>query len=161
MPRVATDAVARILERMELQALRRNTHALAPREEPRPVHGDEVRHRAPEPHVPMQPEAAVHGVDHPDAPIGKLTPFEAQGVGVPRQRDAWRVRRASSAHWQVTRPSALAGGTAATLPEKYAQVSGNDCGWVALADHPPRVAFTMVRTTPADAVNLRFIVSEA
>ena len=65
MPRVATLPGARILERLELQASGGQSRFRPVGEQERTVGGYQVRHRPPFPEMPVQPEAAVHGVDHP------------------------------------------------------------------------------------------------
>jgi len=69
MPCVASDAGARILQRLELQTLRSNAdHGTVP-EQKRLICRDEVGERPPFPDVPVKPEPTVHRVDHPIAPL--------------------------------------------------------------------------------------------
>ncbi len=148
MPCVATDAIARILQWMELEPRRRQPDALPPSDEPLAIDRDEVRHAPTEPDMSMQPEAAAHRVDHAGATLPELLPFEEERSGVLRWRN--RTRRCRVVHWQATTPSDVAGGGGAIVPEKSAQVSGYDCGCVAIADHPPLVAPVIVSTTPRE-----------
>lgn len=67
MPGLATSAGARILERFVLQSLVRQSVATPVREQALAISGNEVRHGAPEPDVPMEPESTVHRVNHPVA----------------------------------------------------------------------------------------------
>jgi hypothetical protein len=64
MPSIAADPGTRILERLELKSLGRNSDAASVGEEARSVSRDEVRERSSLPHVAMEPEAAIDGVDH-------------------------------------------------------------------------------------------------
>jgi hypothetical protein len=75
MPCLVALSGAGILERMVLEPLGRQSYAITPRKEPLAVGRDQVRHRPTEPHVSMQPETAVHGVDHSVATTGKLLPL--------------------------------------------------------------------------------------
>lgn len=76
-----------------------------------------------EPKVPVQPEAAVHRVDHAGAAIAELEPVECERLRVPGRRYCARLI-GRVAHWQETTPSMVAGGVGAMLPEKSAQVNG-------------------------------------
>lgn len=87
MPGIAALAAARILERVILQSLGGNADARTPREETGAVRGHEMGHPSPEPNVPMQPETAVHRVDHSVAASGELHPLALQCVHIPRRRD--------------------------------------------------------------------------
>jgi len=64
MPGVASDAGSRVLEGFELESLRGNSDATPVGEQPFSVRRNEVRERPPLPHMAMQPEAAIHRVDH-------------------------------------------------------------------------------------------------
>lgn len=152
MPRIAALTAARVLERMILQPFGGNADARTPGQEPLTIHGDQVRHRAPKPHVAVQPEPAVHCVQHSLATRAELLPFQEQCGGIFRW---WRrnARRVAPPHWQPTTPSAVAGGGGEdTKPENIAQTSGKDCGCVARADQPPLVASMIVTTTPLEVV---------
>jgi hypothetical protein len=72
VPGVSTNAAARILERFELERFGGDAHTPAIGEEQCSVRGDEVRHGPPLPYVSMEPQTAIHGVDHPIAPGAKL-----------------------------------------------------------------------------------------
>ena len=76
MPRVPPEPCARVLERLELQALLGEADSPAILEQPRAVGGDEMCHATPLPHVAVEPEAAVHGVDHP---VAALLEFAVRG----------------------------------------------------------------------------------
>ena len=76
MPSLSTGRIAWVFERMILQSIRRQAHARAPREQPRPVRGDEMGEASAEPEMSMQPETAVHRVDHPIASRAELLPVE-------------------------------------------------------------------------------------
>lgn len=64
MPGVATDAGTRVLERLELESFGGNADSASVGEEALSVGRDEVRQEPSLPHVAMEPEAAIHGVDH-------------------------------------------------------------------------------------------------
>jgi hypothetical protein len=64
MPCVAADAGARILEWLVLQASGGEPHGAPVLEEELAVRGNEMRHPLAPPDVAVQPEAAVHRVDH-------------------------------------------------------------------------------------------------
>jgi hypothetical protein len=64
MPGVATNAGTRILEGLELEALGGNSGSASVGEEALSVGRDEMRQEPSLPDVPMEPEAALHGVDH-------------------------------------------------------------------------------------------------
>ena len=75
-----------------------------------------MRHRAPIPHVAMEPEPAGHGIDHSFSPFLELAP---------RGREAILL---AATYWQPMRPSTVAGGVGATLPKKMPHVSGYAAG---------------------------------
>lgn len=159
MPCVTPNAVAGILERMVLQVRVGETHAASPHEQPLAVGGNEVGEATTEPQVPVEPESAAHRVDHALAPITELLPVEHQRRGVLRRRDLRARRHRRPAHWQVTTPSMVAGAAGAMFPENSAHVSGYDRGCVAMADHPPTVASTIVISTPGELENRSAVVS--
>lgn len=72
MPCVAARRASRIFQWLELQALERNADRKAVLDEKGFVRGYEVSHRTTSPHVAMQPQPAVHGVDHPVAAFREL-----------------------------------------------------------------------------------------
>ena len=67
MPGVASFASPWVFEGFVLEALRRETGEGSVLEEPGLVGGYEVRHVSSLPPMAMQPQAALHGVDHPFA----------------------------------------------------------------------------------------------
>ena len=75
MPRLASDAVAWILEWVVLQLAVGNADESPPREQALSVARHEVREWLAIPDVSMEPETTAHGVDHPVATITKLDPF--------------------------------------------------------------------------------------
>lgn len=68
MPRVTANSRAGILEWLELEACGWNAYRRAEVEKTFAVRRYEMRHRPPLPDVPMQPETAIHGVNHSFAP---------------------------------------------------------------------------------------------
>lgn len=89
MPRLASDAVARILQWVVLQLAIGDANASSPRKQSFPVARHEVRERLAVPDVSMEPEATAHCVDHPFATIAELDPFGLKRRTVFRGRD-WR-----------------------------------------------------------------------
>lgn len=151
MPGLSPLIRAWILERMILQASSGNSHARSPIEKALTIGGDEVRHATTKPNVAVQPKPPIHCVDHSLPAQCELLPFVHQGRKIAGRRNGGHARFARQ--WQVTTPSGSPGNGGVVLdPEKTEQVSGNDCGWVALADQPPFVAAMMVSTTPRDVV---------
>jgi hypothetical protein len=75
MPRRPTQASPRIFERLVLEArLRDADHGAIPQER-RPIRRHQMRHLTAFPHMTVQPEAAVHRVNHPfpsgaELPVG-------------------------------------------------------------------------------------------
>ena len=109
MPSVATRAVAGVAgvaQWLELQAVGVEPHLEAEDHQEPTVTGNQVRHGAPHPHVPVQPEPALHRVRESVTALFELAPsghnFRDDGRG---------------AYWQPISPSTVAGGTAATLPK--------------------------------------------
>ena len=100
MPRLASDAVARILERVMLQTTTGDTDASPPREQTLQVARHEVRERFAVPEVSMEPEAAAHGVDHPFAAVAELDPIGLERRTILRWRE-WREWR----EWRTTGPA--------------------------------------------------------
>jgi len=72
MPGIAADTRAGILEWLELQAVGSDAHDSTVFEQQRLIGRDEVRHPATLPQMPVQPEAAIHGVDHPVTAVTEL-----------------------------------------------------------------------------------------
>ena len=64
MPGISPEPSPRILQWLELQTIRGYAYAFAIGKEKLPVCRYEVRHRPAFPHVSMQPEAAIHRVNH-------------------------------------------------------------------------------------------------
>jgi len=64
MPRVAPLARPWIFQRMKLEASFSESYALAVGDEFCTIRGYDVRHPPTLPHMPMQPEATFHSVDH-------------------------------------------------------------------------------------------------
>ena len=108
-------------------------------------------HRPAKPGVPVQPESAVHCVDHAIATVRELPPWR-------RPADVG-LAHAACCYWQPINPSIVAGASGETLPANIAQVSGYDAGCVARADHPDAVAATMSIVTPGEVVKLRRVLS--
>jgi hypothetical protein len=65
VPRFATLARAWILERFVLQASKGKTHRASIFDQALAIGGDQVRHGATLPDMAMEPQAAIHRVDHP------------------------------------------------------------------------------------------------
>lgn len=72
MPRRAPLSGPRILERLVLETPRRKARPRAVGEQLLPIRADEMRQQLSLPAMPVQPQSAVHGVDHPVAPTGEL-----------------------------------------------------------------------------------------
>lgn len=72
MPCIAPYARARVLQRLELQPIGGNANSSAIREETLAIGRYQMRHGAPLPHMSMEPEAAIHGVNHSLSPRPKL-----------------------------------------------------------------------------------------
>jgi hypothetical protein len=81
MPGVAPLAGARILQRLSLQALVRQTHTATIREQSIAIGGHEMCHTAAKPDMAVEPESAVHRVDHSIAAAREL-PRETVSGGV-------------------------------------------------------------------------------
>src|SRR5690242_16250514 len=64
VPRVPADAGARIFQRLELEPAFRQPHVMSIPEQSLTIRGDQMRHRSSLPDVAVQPEPAVHRVDH-------------------------------------------------------------------------------------------------
>ena len=128
MPGITTDAGARILEGLELKSLGRYSGAASVGEESLPVRGNQVRQRPSLPHMPMEPEAAIHGKDHPIAPRPEFAKWNLirWSTDVVRQGRSLDVadrltRHAASplarrAQLQAIEPSTVAGATEVTDP---------------------------------------------
>jgi hypothetical protein len=65
-------AASRILERLVLQSVLRKSHLSTIGEKALAVGRDEMRHQAPSPHMAMQPEPALHSMNHPLPPFLEL-----------------------------------------------------------------------------------------
>ena len=64
MPSIPAFAGSRILQRLELKTMGRDAHFGAVVEQPLFVGRDEMRHAPAFPHVAVQPETAIHRVNH-------------------------------------------------------------------------------------------------
>src|SRR4029079_11075533 len=64
VPGIATDARARVLERLELQPVGRDSDQTPVSEKTLSVSRYEMSERASLPHMAVQPETALHRVDH-------------------------------------------------------------------------------------------------
>ena len=80
MPGIAALACTRVLEGLELEPGRGNTNVAAVREQQLLIRRHEVGHRAAFPHVPVHPQAAIHGVDHPIPAEEELAVFRGLGT---------------------------------------------------------------------------------
>lgn len=67
MPRIATYARSRILQRLELETGLPEADPRAESEQSLTIGRHEVRHLAPFPDVAVQPQTAIHRVNHPRA----------------------------------------------------------------------------------------------
>ena len=127
MPGVASDPRSRILEGFELESLGGNSDAASIREEALSVSRHEVREPPSFPEVSMEPEPAIHGVDHsvatePEFAKGRLV----RSVEIPRRPRVMgaahcltseaALARAGRAQLQAIEPSTVAGDTALTEP---------------------------------------------
>ena len=65
MPRVSADARARILEGFVLEAVGVDPNGRTVFEKKRAIRRDEMRHATAAPEMAVQPEATIHGEDHP------------------------------------------------------------------------------------------------
>ena len=73
MPGITSDARTGILERFVLQPIGGDTGRSPVCEQSLAIGRDEVRESASLPNVPVQPETAVHGENHPVTPRSKFT----------------------------------------------------------------------------------------
>jgi hypothetical protein len=73
MPRVASHAATWILERFVLQAGTWKTHRASIGDQALAIGGDEVRHWVTLPEMAMEPQAAIHRVNHPLTSQRELT----------------------------------------------------------------------------------------
>ena len=80
MPRVSAFTRSRILQRFELKTFSGDTNPSAIREKLHLVRRDEMRHRSTLPDVTVQPEAAIHCVQHS---VPSALEFAMQWHGVP------------------------------------------------------------------------------
>lgn len=140
MPRCASHSGSRILEWFVLETRLGNSDATAVLEQTFAIRRYQVRHRTPLPDVTVQPEAAVHGVDHP---FTSRAEFAVHLAGI------------IPAHLQATSPLTVAGDTGAAAPMKIEQRCGYDSGLFDVADQPTFVASLMVTTFPCDVGNPR------
>ncbi len=75
MPRIAADARSRILQRLELETGLPEPDRRAESKQSLTIGRHEVRHLAPFPDVAVQPQTAIHCVNHPSAARPKLPVF--------------------------------------------------------------------------------------
>lgn len=127
MPGVASDTCSRILEGLELKSFGGNSDATSVGEEALPVGRNEMCEAPSLPHVSMEPEATVHGVDHslatePEFAKGDLVQcFQIARLALVSRiahcltSAAARVD-AAAAQLQAIEPSTVAGDTADTDP---------------------------------------------
>jgi hypothetical protein len=95
VPRIASDTGSRISERLVLQSLGGNSDVASVGKEALAVRRNEVRERSAFPHVAMEPEAAVHGVDHSIAPEAEFAKWHlVWSVEVSRRMLLMRVAHA-------------------------------------------------------------------
>ena len=80
MPRFAPQTGARILERLELKLRFGKSHATPVGKQPFAIGGDEMRHGAAEPDVAVEPETAVHRVDHSVLATGEFANLRVRRV---------------------------------------------------------------------------------
>ena len=78
MPCLAVRAGSGILERLVLQASFGQADAASVCEESLAIGGDEMRHRTPFPDVAVQPQAAIHRMQHPVSSLLEL-PIQDRG----------------------------------------------------------------------------------
>ena len=64
VPGITADSRAGVLEWLELKPVERKAHVLSIGIESKPIGRDQVSHPCPFPHVAVEPEPAIHGVDH-------------------------------------------------------------------------------------------------
>ena len=95
MPGFAPFTGARILQGFSLQALVRQPDATAVRDQAIAIRGHEVRHGPTEPDMAMEPEAALHRVDHSIA-----TPRELAWAFVRRRVVGHRPTILHAPYWQ-------------------------------------------------------------
>jgi hypothetical protein len=129
MPGVPTDPGTRILERLELKSLGRNSDAASVGEESLSISRDKVRETSSLPDMPMEPEATIHGVDHSVATRAEFAKYGlvcwiteiARRMRVlltvhrlTSERSGWP--RAGTSQLQAIWPSIVAGATAVTDP---------------------------------------------
>lgn len=72
MPRVTSDTGARILQWLELQPFSWKADRTAVLEQAIAVRRNEMCHWPAKPDMAMEPQPAIHGVDHPIAPVREL-----------------------------------------------------------------------------------------
>src|SRR5437762_675352 len=73
MPRIAADARSGVLQRFELKATFPESDRRTEPEQSLSIGRDEVRHLAPFPDVTVQPQTAIHRVNHPGATRPKFS----------------------------------------------------------------------------------------
>ena len=81
MPRVSTDTGARVLQRLELEPLGGHSDAAPVGKKTFTVRRYQMGERPSLPHMSMEPEAAIHGVDHSFASRVELAKWRVLGHG--------------------------------------------------------------------------------
>lgn len=124
MPRIASDSRTWILERFVLQAGDREANGSAIFDQSLATGGHQVRHGMPFPDVAMEPESALHRVDHPLASQRELAIGRMLERAVAVDRSVAHARTTSMANQlQVMRPSRVDGATAEAVPKYTVHVS--------------------------------------
>src|SRR5262249_36922050 len=96
-----------------------------------------MRHAASLPQMAVQPQTAIHGVDHSISPLFKFSKLRS-------------IQGETSVYWQATTPAAVAGATAVAVPMNIAQKCGHESGFVTVAAQPVGVAWTIEIASPCD-----------
>ena len=155
MPRIASNTIARVLERLVLEAGDRKTHGATIFDQTLAVGGHEVGHGLAPPDVAMEPQTASHRVNHPLAPERELAIRTIIGRAVTIDRIVAHPRAAAIAdQLHVMRPSSVAGATAVAVPKYTVHFSAPSAACVAEADQPPAVASGTEIVTPDEVRKL-------
>lgn len=150
MPRRSAYARAWILERFVLKVGCRQADAAAVLEQALTVGRHQVRHWTTLPHVPVQPQPAIHGEDHPGTAVHEFAIGTILSFGTSSSRGIGHARSPTEAQLQVMRPSSVDGATGVAVPKYTVHFSAPSDRCVALADQPPAVASGTTTVTPAD-----------
>ncbi len=155
MPRITSNTTARVLERLVLEAGNWKAYGAAIFDQTLAIGGHEVGHCSALPDVAMEPQAAVHRVNHPLAPKRELTIGTIVERAVTIDRIATHPRAAAIVdQLQVIRPSSVDGATAAAVPKYTVHFSAPSAACVAEADQPPAVASGTEIVTPEEVRKL-------